>query len=245
MSLRDHPFAVRAHFERSTVLTYALPATTLAPTLPPCLSLDVYDCPSGPLGFVAVALVRTRALRPAVLPAALGRDFFLIGYRIFVRYTDARGKRLRGLYILRSQTDSAAMTRLGSLFTHYAYEHVDIAETLTPDTYAVRSRAGGLHVAFDLERGDLPPDSPFPDWRAARRFAGPLPHTFTYDAARGRVVIVRGLRQNWRPVPTGVRYAEVGLWRAWGYNEARLASAFRVEDVPYAWERGYTETWPR
>ena len=110
LGMKDHPFAVSAHFVRSTVLTYALPLAVLAPLLPPPLSLDTFE---GEHAFVAVAMVETKALRPQGFPAALGNDFFLIGYRVFVRYTDQRGKRLRGLYILRSETNRWRMTWLG------------------------------------------------------------------------------------------------------------------------------------
>ena len=46
-------------------------------------------------GFLAIAMVQTEALRPAFLPACFGRDFFLIGYRIFARYRTRAGRTLR------------------------------------------------------------------------------------------------------------------------------------------------------
>jgi hypothetical protein len=61
--LRQHPFPVRAHFERSLVVTLSAPAVDLAPLLPPPLELDTH----GSEGFSAVALVKTRHLRSAAL----------------------------------------------------------------------------------------------------------------------------------------------------------------------------------
>ena len=84
--LQRHPFAVEAHFDWTLVLTYALPAATLRPLLPPGLTLDEYDGQ----GFVAVALVQTRRLRPAGWPTWSGQDFFLTGYRVFTRFRDGR-----------------------------------------------------------------------------------------------------------------------------------------------------------
>ena len=99
--LKTHPFPVEALFEHSLVLTFAVPRAELLALLPAPLVPDTF---SGDWGFLAVALVQTRHLRPKGFPAWLGQDFFLIGYRAFVRYLAPTGKRLRGLYILRSET---------------------------------------------------------------------------------------------------------------------------------------------
>lgn len=105
--LKRHPLPVRAHFRYSLVLTYALPRAVLEPLLPPGLELDFYE----DFGFVAIALVQTENLRPAFLPAAFGQNFFLSGYRIFTRYTTRAGRHLRGLRILRSDTNRRLIVR--------------------------------------------------------------------------------------------------------------------------------------
>src|SRR5438552_4181764 len=86
-------------------------AIELARRLPPGLQLDTWQG----RGFVAIALVQTRGLRPVGLPARLGQDFFLSGYRIFARFTPASGRQrtLRGLRILRSDTDRRLMVLFG------------------------------------------------------------------------------------------------------------------------------------
>src|SRR5580704_7498600 len=114
--LKRHPFPVQAFFRQSLVLTYAFPSATLRPLLPPGLALDTY----GEYGFLAIALVETEKLRPSFLPEALGRDFFLSGYRIFTRLRSPGGS-LRGLRILRSDTNHRWMVGAGNLLTHYHY----------------------------------------------------------------------------------------------------------------------------
>src|SRR5437773_1999789 len=99
--LKRHPLPVRAHFGHSLVLTYAFPRDILEPMVPPGLELLTYK----DLGFVAIAMVQTEKLHPAFLPKALGQDFFLSGYRIFTSFEASPGKRLRGLRIIRSDTD--------------------------------------------------------------------------------------------------------------------------------------------
>ena len=115
--LRRHPLPVRAFFRHCLVLTYAFPERVLAPLLAPGLTLDTYHG----LGFLAIAMVQTEGLRPVGVPAALGQDFFLTGYRIFSRFRTAAGQSLRGLRILRSDTDRELMVLAGNALTHYHY----------------------------------------------------------------------------------------------------------------------------
>jgi uncharacterized protein YqjF (DUF2071 family) len=104
--LKNHPFAVEAFFESSLVLTFAVPKEQIQHLIPECLTLDTFD---DKWAFIAVAMVQTKALRPKGLPEWLGNNFFLIGYRVFVRYTNQAGRNLRGLYILKSETDKKKM----------------------------------------------------------------------------------------------------------------------------------------
>ncbi len=112
--LKDHPFAVDAFFDSSTVLAFAVPKEELQAMIPECLELDTYN---DKLGFVAMAMVQTRQLRPKGFPRFMGNDFFLIGFRIFVKYRTSWGKRLRGLYIIKSETNKKKMEALGNIFT--------------------------------------------------------------------------------------------------------------------------------
>jgi len=241
--LTPHPFGVDALLTRTTVLTFAAPAAELQRRLPPCLTLDTLD---DTWGFVAVALVQTRALRPRGLPAWLGHDFFLIGYRVFVRYTTPAGKRLRGLYILQSETDKRKMQWLGNLFTSYRYRTIDIRHAAAAGQLTFASQKAGLAVRVEeLPHYEpaLPAGSPFGSWAQARRFAGPLPFTFSYQAARRQVVIVEGIREAWRPRPVLVHEAQVGFIHQLGLSECRLASAFTMTDIPYRWKKARTEPW--
>ena len=237
--LPPHPFAVSAFFRQSLVLTYAVPAETLAARVPHPLAVDTYD---DRWAFVAVAMVQTEGLRPRGFPAWLGNDFFLAGYRIFVRYRNRAGKRLRGLYILESQTDRRRMKLMGNLMTHYNYRRIDVQQETTASTYAVRSvRAGfAVRVRFDAAP-PLPAGSPFPDWKTARRYAGPLPFTFTLTDDGREVIIVEGVRQNWQPRPVTVVGAKLDWLAAAGLPGAQLASAFVVQNIPYLWRRGRRE----
>jgi hypothetical protein len=239
--LKRHPLAIEAHFRHSLVLTYAWPRRLLEPLLPPGLVLDTH----GDVGFTAVALVQTERLRPALLPASLGLDFFLTGYRIFVRVADAPS--LRGLYILRSDADRRMMVVLGNLLTHYRYRLAEITADERQGRLAMRvrtpAREADLDLIADLTRvpAPLPPDSPFVDLGQARRYAGPLPYTFGFERSSGSIVAVKATRGHWNPQPIAVEVNEATFFESPKLFGERpvLANAFHVADVDYRWERGH------
>ena len=241
--LKRHPFPVCAHFDHCLVLAYALPRQTLQPLLAPGLELDVYQ----DFGFVAVALVQTRALRPAFLPPLLGQDFFLAGYRIFTRYTSRAGRNLRGLQILRSDTDKPLMQIAGNLFTHYNYRFAQTRFELENQTLTIETRAPGVHlsVVADVSRAaTLPSGSPFPDLETARRYAGPLPYTFDYERQTHSLILVKGVRKKWDPLPVQVEVRANTFFDDQRFTGAQpiLANAFYLSDVPYRWQAGRRES---
>ncbi len=240
--LKNHPFAVEAHFDSSIVLTFAVPREQLQTLIPECLELDVFE---DQWAFVAVAMVQTKKLRPKGFPKFLSSDFFLIGYRIFVRYTNRAGKRLRGLYILKSETDSKRMEWMGNLFTHYKYTTTDIQQRFGPGFRQITSQKSGFSLLIDESepRPPLPIDSPFKNWKEARRFAGPLPFTFTYDAENKTVLMVEGVRENWTPKPIQVAGYRFEFLDDPRFKNAELANAFIIRDIPYYWKKGKTERW--
>jgi hypothetical protein len=205
------------------------------------LEIDGYEG----LGFVTVAMVWTRGMRPAGLPEFFGRDFFLAGYRVFTRLRDDSGRRLRGLRILRSETDKASMVRVGNLMTGYRYRRVNVQIERAGDETRVRTALPDgnptLDLTFALPEGsvDLPAGSPLPDWTTARRFAGPMPFTFSPED-NGTFVVIEGSRQDWTPRPIEVRSWQVGLFDETPLRGTPpiLANAFTVEGISYRWKKG-------
>lgn len=241
--VKDHPFGVDAFFDTSLVLAFAVPKDEVAALLPECLEADVFK---NRWAFVAAAMVQTKDLRPRGFPKIFGRDFSLIGYRIFVRYTDKNGQRMRGLYIIGSATDRRSMETFGNIFTHYNYKTIDITRASEDGITTIESQTGGLKVVFEEPNADdvpLPRNSPFANWQEARKFEGPMPFTFTYDQATRKVVIIEGVRQNWKPLPVSVLSYNVGFIDQLGFSEVQLANAFMVRDIPYHWKKGRVEYW--
>ena len=239
--LKRHPIPISAFFRHSLVLTYAFPPEILRPLLPEGLVLDTYRG----LAFLAVALVQTVDLRPSFLPAALGRDFFLSGYRIFTRFAGGTQSK-RGLRILRSDTDHPWMVRAGNLLTHYNYHLCEAALEESDRELRWTIRTPRCEANIDVlarlteNPAPLPTMSPFRTLAEARRFAGPLPYTFDYEEATHSIIGIRAMRQRWSPEPVAVEVRCNTFLDQEPFCRARpiLANAFHVQDVPYRWQRG-------
>lgn len=243
--LKNHPFAVEAFFESSLVFTFAIPKEQLQQLIPECLELDTFN---DKWAFLAVAMVQTQNLRPKGFPEFIGNDFFLIGYRVFVRYTNNKGKNLRGLYILKSETDKKKMEFLGNIFTHYNYTTTDISQEKLNDTTSINSNKSGFKIKIESSGNEdisLPNNSPFPNWKEARRFAGPLPFTFTYNNADKQVLIIEGVRESWKPTPVKVLDYKFAFLDNLKLSDIKLANAFIIKNIPYRWKKGKIEQWTK
>ena len=241
--LKNHPFAVEAFFETSLVLTFAIPKEQIQNLIPECLQLDTFN---DKWAFIAVALVQTKSLRPKGFPKLLGNDFFLIGYRVFVRFTTSAGKNLRGLYILKSETDKKKMELFGNIFTHYNYSTTDIFQNEQKEFTEINSIKSGFEIKIENSEDEnisLPPGSPFADWKEARKYAGPLPFTFTYNPVNKKVLIIEGVRENWKPMPVKVIDYNISFIEQLKLNDVTLANAFIIRNIPYYWKKGKLEQW--
>jgi hypothetical protein len=238
---KRHPIPISAFFRHSVVLTYALPPEVLKPLLPAALVLDTWRN----FAFLAVALVQTESLRPSFLPAALGRSFFLSGYRIITRLA-AGAQSKRGLRILRSDTDHPSMVRFGNLLTHYNYRlcKVNLGETSDGLHWTIRTPRAEADLEVRVSLGPapapLPANSPFLTHSEARRFAGPLPYTFDYEQETNSIIGICASRPHWNPEPVSVNVVRNTFLDQPPFRAAHpiLANAFHVQNVPYQWQRG-------
>lgn len=241
-SLKNHPFAVEAFFDSSVVLTFAVPKEQLENYIPEYLTLDTFQ---DKWGFIAIAMVQTTGLRPKGFPKFMGNNFFLIGYRIFVRYTNKAGKRLRGLYIIKSETDRKKMEFFGNIFTHYNYSTADIQQISSEITRSIKSIRSNFILTIGKTNSEvqIPEGSPFKDWKEARRFAGPLPFTFTFNKKDKTILIIEGVRQNWKPEPVKIENYNFEYLNNLELKDLVLANAFEIKNIPYYWKKGKLEKW--
>lgn len=237
-NFKKHPFSVESFFESSVVLTFAAPKDELEHLIPKELSLDLFN---NKWGFIAAALVETKNLRPKGFPKVLGNDFFLIGFRVFVKYKSNNGKRLRGLYILKSETNKKKMEFFGNMFTNYNYSTTDIQDSFQKNRRRIQSAKSNFNIEINTSINDalLPVDSPFKDFKEARRFAGPLPFTFTVK--KNEIIIIEGVRKNWKPIPLEIESCHFQFLDDLKIKNLRLANAFEISQIPYYWKKGRIE----
>src|SRR5581483_183268 len=138
---------------------------------------------------------------PAGLPARLGGDFLLTGYRVFARFPTPGGRTMRGLRILRSDTDSRVMTLGGNLLTRYHYRLARISCRATAGRLDFRVESADGRADLDVSADLHSAPAPLP---AARPFAGPLPYTFEYEPQTGSVIVIKAHRAHWEPRPVAV-----------------------------------------
>ncbi|WP_348263362.1 DUF2071 domain-containing protein [Telmatobacter sp. DSM 110680] len=239
--LKRHPIPISAFFRHSLVLTYAFSPEVLEPLLPAALVLDTWRG----FAFLAIALVQTENLRPSFLPAAVGRNFFLSGYRIFTRLASGAQSK-RGLMILRSDTDRAWMVRCGNRLTHYNYHlcEANLEERRDELHWTIHTSHAEadleLRVCLESKQASLPANSPFRTYSEARRFAGPLPYTFDYEEETNSIIGICASRQDWNPEPVSVDVRRNTFLEQQPFREAQpiLANVFHVQNVPYQWQRG-------
>ena len=154
---------------------------------------------------------------------------------------------MRGLYILKSETDKLKMELFGNIFTHYNYSTTDILLHSKSNITEISSVKSNFKIQIDQtltsENVKLPTHSPFSDWKEARKFAGPLPFTFTYNKNKKEVLIIEGVREDWKPNPVYVSNYYVSFLKSLNLEHAILANAFIVNKIPYSWKKGKKEKW--
>ena len=138
------------------------------------------------------------------------------------------------------------MQLFGNIFTQYNYTTTDITVTKHEESLHIHSDHSGFEVSIDTKENEtieLPAGSPFPGWKEARRYAGPLPFTFTYNVASKKVLIIEGVRENWTPAPVRVLDYRFSFLNEMNFHYMRLANAFIIKNIPYYWKKGKLEQW--
>ena len=136
------------------------------------------------------------------------------------------------------------MAFFGNIFTHYNYTTTDIKNIKNRETHIIKSSKSKLDIVINNSNSgiELPKGSPFSNWEEARRFAGPLPFTFTYNKKAKEMLIIEGVRQNWKPKPIKVESYDIAFLNSLNLNDYTLANAFIIKNIPYYWKKGKIDT---
>ena len=136
-------FTTTGRLSECILLSYRTPARRVRHLVPRGLELVT----RGAFAFWNVVACAVEHLRPAGLPACCGVDYRHVAYRLHVQARSATGDgTLRGLYFVRSDADSAIVSRLGNCLTDFQFHPADVE----------LSSAGGVLTLAVLGRGVEP-----------------------------------------------------------------------------------------
>ena len=96
------PFDANTIWAEAIAVNYHLDPAALRPLVPSVFDLDLYAGKA----FVSLTASRLKDFGVGWIPAALRMNFYQATYRAHVTYTDFRGRRMRGCYFVRSETNS-------------------------------------------------------------------------------------------------------------------------------------------
>ena len=141
------------------------------------------------------------------------------------------------------------MATAGNLLTHYKYHVAKVNVQRIGGLLSLRvvsqDGCGDAELTAELTGPPdfLPEGSPFSTVHDARRFAGPMPFTFDYEAETNSVIRVEGMRKGWKPrlLPVSVKRLGFLEQKIFADTSPLLASCFYLEGIDYHWKRGIRE----
>lgn len=199
--------------------------------------LQEFVCPGvvvdvvGGRGHVAVAFVDQRDFRPRFLPRFLSYDFFMVEYLAFVTFQSSDGRRMRGLYLIRSETPSSFACIASRVFSHYNFRKIDLNITETETTKRFTSTKAGIDVSIKLDDQQSDGHS----WENYYELSKPRSFNFQHLARSGATLVIRGVLKGWAPQPAKVVRCHMDTVTSLGIRFDSPPHAIHVSEVDYLW----------
>jgi len=237
------PFDANTIWAEAIAVNYHLDPAALRPLVPPAFELDLY----GGKAFVSLTASRLKDFGVGWIPAALRMNFYQATYRAHVTYTDFRGRRLRGCYFVRSETNSRLMSLTANMLPEFRAHHcrtypIFMARQSGQLVLSVDSGAdpaGKVVLVLDTARplDGMPTTSVFPSVKAAYEFLVDFYDAFAFASETNEVLLLEIERGPWQiqvvqPVDYYFGYFSDG---AFPPGSAELDSVFYFRNVPYRW----------
>jgi hypothetical protein len=237
------PFDANTVWAEAVAVNYHIDPAVLRPLVPSAFDLDLYAGKA----FVSLTASRLKDFGVGWLPGALRMNFYQATYRAHVAYTDFRGRRLRGCYFVRSETNSRLMSLTANLLPEFRAHHCrtcpmfmarqDGQLVLSVDAGA--DPAGKVVLVLDTSRPltGMPTTSVFPSVPAAYDFLVDFYDAFSFAPETNEVLFLEIERGPWHiqvvePVDYYFGYFSDG---AFPPGSAELDSVFYFRNVPYRW----------
>jgi uncharacterized protein YqjF (DUF2071 family) len=237
------PFAANATWAEAVCVNVRVQPEALRPLIPLQFELDLY----GGWAWISLTASRLKDFGVDHVPLALRMNFYQATYRAHVTFTDFRGRKLRGCYFVRSETNSQTMSLTANLLPEFKAHHCA--------TYPILMARQGEHLLVSVDSGDdpagkvvllvdtaqplagMPARSSFPSVAAAHDFLVDFYDAFSYDPDTGDVFILRIDRGQWdlqvfEPLACYLGYFSAGPFPA---AAAQVDSVFYFRNTPYRW----------
>jgi uncharacterized protein YqjF (DUF2071 family) len=237
------PFAANTIWEHAICANLRVRPAALRPLIPKQFDLDLHDG----WAFVSLTASRLKDFGAGPVPRALRKNFYQATYRAHVVFTDFRGRRMRGCYFVRSETNSQVMSLVANLLPEFKAHHCA--------THPILMARNGDHLLLSVDTGDdpagkvvlvldaarpldrMPAGSCFHSVDEAYNFIVDFYDAFSYDPRTNEVFILGIERGDWniqilQPVDYYLGYISSGPFAA---GHAELDSVFYFRDTPYRW----------
>jgi hypothetical protein len=237
------PFAAHTIWAEAVCVNIRVDPAALRPLVPEVFDLDLYDG----WGFVSLAASRLKNFGVGWVPAALRSNFYQATYRAHVAYTDFLGRRRRGCYFVRSETNFTLMSLAANMLPEFKAHRCSTHPMLmlrqggqfilTVDSGDDPSGKVVLVLELDRPLDSMPAGSVFPSIRSAYDYLVDFYDAFSYDPETDEVLVLQIERGDWKirvvePVDYFLGYVSDGPFPA---GAAELDSVFHFADVPYRW----------
>jgi hypothetical protein len=237
------PFAANTIWEHAICVNIRVRPEALRPLVPSQFELDLFDG----WAWISLTASRLKDFGAGSIPRMLRKNFYQATYRAHVTFTDFRGRRMRGCYFVRSETNSPVMSLVANLLPEFKAHHCA--------TCPILMARNGDHLLLSVDTGDdpagkvvlmldasrplecMPNGSRFPSIASAYDFIVDFVDAFSHDPATNEVFILGIERGDWQiqvfePVDTYLGYISAGPFAA---GAAELDSVFYFRDTPYRW----------
>ncbi len=237
------PFETATVWEEALCFNLRVAPAALRPIVPDVFELDLHDGHA----FVSLTASRLKDFGPSSLPAMLGVNFYQATYRAHVIHVDYAGRRRRGCYFVRSETNSPVMSfaanALPEFRAHRCATHPIVmaraGENLVLTVDSGDDPAGKVVAVLDASRDtrEMPDGSVFRTIDEARALLVDFHEAFAYEPETDEVLVLRIERGDWHLRVAQVVDAYLGFADAGPFPEgaAVLDSAFYFREVPYRW----------
>jgi len=237
------PVTMRAVFQDVLLVTYVVPPELLRAMLPP----KVHPFERDRRSFISLVIANIRGMRPSLVPALAGSNYYQIVYRAVVQLQETDGTVRPGVFFLRSDGNDPVMNFFGNRLTEFRFHYfhrgaIGMFKRESDLLVSVESKDGGgdlvLHLT-DLGPANTLPAAPgFKNVNDEKQTLVQLFHAYAYDPQRKVVYDLEIERGDWRLQRLGYRDGFTAFFAESPFQMAdpNPVSSLYIRECSYVWK---------